>query len=103
MIGHSLPPDTDTTLPTRFALPIPAPVTVRLIRWALLLMYAGLIGAIALTGSILAVYAGSILPTSFATVILRWFAVIVLIAASPNIAGWVVSNLLTPVQSEPDA
>lgn len=101
MPGQSLHPDADN--PTRITrhLPTPGPVAERILRWAVLLAYAGTIGLVALFAGIVAVYAGAILPTSFGTVLLRWGAAVVFIAAAPNIAHWLLSRLIGLAEADP--
>lgn len=95
MLGTLLHTAIDYSPSTAIRLPVPYTVSNRLLRWLIVFAYAGLIAVLAVLAGIIAVYAGTVLPTSFGTVILRWFTAVVAIAASPNIAQWLLRRLLT--------
>lgn len=94
MTGPPLHIDTDVPPLPDYTIPSTGPVAEQLIRWVLLLAFAVLTGLIVILGALIAVYAGSVLPTTFGTVLLRWVLTLIAIAASPNIAGWIVRKIV---------
>lgn len=64
------------------------------LKWGILLSYAALTGLVAILAGIGSVYAGGILPTMFATVVVRWLTAVVAIAAAPNIARWLLRRVI---------
>ncbi len=102
MLGTSLQTDPESALSIKSNLPSPVSVTEGLVRWAVITVYGGLTVAVALTGAVTAVYAGILLPTTFATVLLRWLAVVVLVAGAPNLAGRILRRIFAVFSPDPN-